>query len=252
MGDLNVGGASGPSGLYVEGTGTGPECDAANSTPLLSAANELLLSGDPGAAIAALCVQTGREQKHAAQVERRDAEALEATEQNAQIQALRDKADLTRVQGAVDGAMTIGGAALQLGADLTSLRSKGLNDKASDVDKSVDKTTSAMNTQASHAESTCLRAEGNRAQGSANWQSAGRSLNDGVGKIADGFLKGAMTDKDTDATLHEQGASRAKHAVDDAMGNYDDAKKLLDKALDFYKEYTGAKNGAVSAAIHRA
>ena len=48
------------------------------------------------------------------------------------------------------------------------------------------------------------------------------------------------------------GVIAAKHAVDDAMGNYDDAKKLLDKALDFYKEYTGAKNGAVSAAIHRA
>lgn len=252
MGDLTVGGTNGASGLYVEGTGTGAEGNVAESTPLLSAANELLLSGDPGAAIAALGIQTGREQKHAAQVQRRDAEALEASEQNAQIEALRDKATLQRVQGAVDGAMTIGGAALQLGSDLSSLRSKGLNDAASDVDKSVDKSTSAMNTQASHAEATCLRTEGNHAQGTANWLKAGHELNDGLGKVGDGLFKGAITDKETDATVHEQRATRARHAVDDAMGNNDDAKKLLDKALDFYKEYTGAKNGAVSAAIHRA
>lgn len=249
MGDVKVGGAS---GLYVEGTGTGPEGNVAESTPLLSAANELLLSGDPGAAIAALGIQTGREQKHAAQVQRRDAEALEASEQNAQIEALRDKATLQRVQGAVEGAMTIGGAALQLGSDLSSLRAEGLRDKAADVDKSVDETTSRMSTQTSHAESTCLRAEGHSVQGSADWLHAGHEFNKGVSEIGDGLFKGAITDKDTDATVHEQGATRAKHAVDDAMGNYDDAKKLLDKALDFYKEYSGAKNGAVSAAIHRA
>lgn len=254
MADMNVNGAGKVDGLYVAGTEDGPTGGACESTPLLSAANSLLVSGDAGAAIAALCIQTGREQKHAAQVQRRDAETLEASEQNAQIEALRDKAGLVRVQGVVDGAMTIGGAALQLGSDLSTLSSKGLNDKAGSFGKELDKTSSpsAMNTQASLGEMGYAHALADRAEGSANWLKAGHDLNAGVKEIGDGLFKGAILDKDTDATVHEQLATRAKHAVDDAMGNYDDAKKLLDKALDFYKEYSGAKNGAVSAAIHRA
>ena len=86
----------------------------------------------------------------------------------------------------------------------------------------------------------------------ASWCKGGASLVKGGQEIADGLFKGAEADKDIDAQVHDQAATRAKRAVDDAMGDYEDAKKLLEKALDFYKEYTGAKNGAVAAAIHRA
>lgn len=227
MGHIDVGGASGTSGLYVEGAGAGAAGNVAEATPLLSAANELLLSGDPGAGIAALGIQTAREQKHEAQVQRRDAESLEASQQNAQIEALRDKATLERVQGVVEGAMTIGAGALELG--------QGLNDVAMKRHEAGGDKLSAA-----------------RVEGEGAWCKGGKELTDGLKNVGNGLFKGAITDKETDATLHDQRATRAKHSVDDAMGNYEDAKKLLDKALDFYKEYTGAKNGAVSAAIHRA
>ncbi|CAN5677877.1 hypothetical protein BH09MYX1_BH09MYX1_61160 [soil metagenome] len=199
----------------------------ADPLPLLPGCNDLLAGGDAGAAIAALTVQMGREQKKSAMANRRNAEATESAEQGQQIQALRDKADLVRVQGFVDAAMTVGEGAMKFGSDMNTASSEGHKARGESADQER------------------TGKEGARFGGAASGFKAS-------GQIVDGMFKGAIIDKDTDHAVHEQLASRAKRAVDDAVGDYDDAKKLLEKALDFYKEYTGAKNGAVSAAIHRA
>ncbi len=193
---------------------TMPTTTAPAATPdILPGCRELLVSGDAGAMIAALSVEMGRSQKKAASAARHNAEATEDAEQGAQIQALREKADLVRIQGVVDGALTLAEGACAFGSSMKTAEGKS---KAAAAYK-----------------------------GGADFLGAGKQL-------ADGLFKGAIADKDTDAQVHEQLATRAKRAVDEATGDYEDAKKLLEKALDFYKEYTGAKNGAVSAAIHRA
>lgn len=197
----------------IAGDVAAPGAPPGDSLPLLPGSKELMSSGDAGSMIAALCVEMGRNQKKAAMENRRNAEATEDAEQGAQIQALRDKADLVRVQGVVDGALKLAEGACSFASSMKSADGKA---KAAAVYK------------------------------------GGAEVLDASTKVVDGFFKGATIDLDTDATVHEQLATRAKRAVDDAMGEVDDAKKLIEKALDFYKEYTGAKNGAVSAAIHRA
>lgn len=237
-----------PGPASTDSTGAAP----AEPSSLLAATNELLASGDPGAAIAALAVQMGHAQKQAAQKARASAEKAEDAAQSAQIEALRDKADLMRVQGVVDGAMSIGGAALDLGSNLSTLSAKGLNDDAGGIRSGLKDSTPAMTAAAGRTEIASLQRTADTSTKAANWLHAGHELNAGVKQVADGLFNGAIADKDTDSQVHEQLATRAKRAVDDAMGEVDDAKKLIEKALDFYKEYTGAKNGAVSAAIHRA
>jgi hypothetical protein len=212
----------------------------------------MLCSGDVGAAIAALVIKMGHEQKQAAQKARASSEAAEDAAQSTQIDALHDKANLMRIQGVVDGTMTVGGAALDLGSNLSSLSAKAKNDDAGGIKSGMSESDSKMTSSANRTQIASLQRTADHSTSSANWLHAGKDLNTGVGQITDGLFKGAIADKDTDATVHEQLATRAKRAVDDAMGEVDDAKKLIDKALDFYKEYTGAKNGAVSAAIHRA
>lgn len=209
--------------------------------PVLPAARELMASGDAGSMIAALCIETARTQKMQALENRRSAEALESSEQGAQIQTLRDKADLMRAQGFVDAAFTVGDGAMNFGSDMNAAATMKHDGRAREL--GADGLHFAEGGENISAGRT--KSEGAWCKGAADLTKAGRGL-------ADGVFKGALADADTDAQVHEQLATRAKRLVDDAMGEVDDAKKLMEKALDFYKEYTGAKNGAVSAAIHRA
>lgn len=248
---MNIQGVSNAGPLSPQ-PGADVGASAAESSPLLAATNEMLVSGDAGAAIAALAVQMGHAQKQAAKKARAAAECAEDAAQSAQIDALRDKANLMRVQGVVDGAMSIGGAALDLGSNLSTLNAKGLNDDASGIKSGIKDSTPAMTAAAGRTEVAALQRTADASTKAGHWLHAGHDLDAGVKQVADGLFKGAIADDDTDAQVHEQLATRAKRAVDVAMGEVEDAKKLIEKALDFYKEYTGAKNGAVSAAIHRA
>ena len=209
--------------------------------PVLPAVQDLMASGDAGSMIAALCVEMGRTQKKQALENRRSAEALESSEQNAQIEALRDKADLTRVQGFVDAAFTVGEGAMSFGSEMNGAASMEHDGRAKE-----------LAADGLHFAEGGENISAGRTKSEGAWCKAGTDATKAGQSIADGLFKGAIADDDTDAQVHEQLATRAKRAVDDAMGEVEDAKKLIEKALDFYKEYTGAKNGAVSAAIHRA
>lgn len=57
---------------------------------------------------------------------------------------------------------------------------------------------------------------------------------------------------DAKATEAEHLANHAKRAVDDERDAVKDAKDLMDKAIEFYKEYSSGKNQAMAAATHRA
>ena len=75
---------------------------------------------------------------------------------------------------------------------------------------------------------------------------------DATKSVVDGLFNGAITDKDADEKMHEASAARFKRIADDAHDNEKDAKALLNKALDFYKEYVDTKNQTAMAAMHRA
>lgn len=227
--------------LTPTGTTVGEQGEKPPGPPILPGSQDLMASGDAGAMIAALAMETGRAQKKAAMDNRRAAEAVEDAQQGEQIEALRDKADLMRVQGFVDAAFTVAEGAMSFGSEMNGAASMEHDGRAKEL--GADGLHFAEGGENISAGRT--KGEGAWCKGGADFAKAGQS-------IADGLFKGAIADKDTDAQVHEQLATRAKRAVDDAMGEVDDAKKLMEKALDFYKEYTGAKNGAVSAAIHRA
>ncbi len=63
----------------------------------------------------------------------------------------------------------------------------------------------------------------------------------------------AAQNEDTDATVatHEHNAADAGRAASQAYDNGRDAKKLLDAAIDFYREYSSAAEQTKAAAVHR-
>lgn len=70
--------------------------------------------------------------------------------------------------------------------------------------------------------------------------------------MGDGMSKADEILNDAKATEAEHLANHAKRAVDDERDAVKDAKDLMDKAIEFYKEYSSGKNQAMAAATHRA
>ncbi len=92
---------------------TGVTAPGANASPVSAPTTlmpdpltALLCSGDPGAEIAALAVKTGETQQNTAQAARDADEQLEATEEGAEVDAMRKKADEIRTAGWADGVGT--------------------------------------------------------------------------------------------------------------------------------------------------
>jgi hypothetical protein len=80
----------------------------------------------------------------------------------------------------------------------------------------------------------------------------GADIMDGIGKSVAGFYDAEVKSLEARATEDEHRAARAERNVKNADEGIDDANRLIDKALEFYKEYTSGKNQAVQAATHRA
>ncbi len=74
----------------------------------------------------------------------------------------------------------------------------------------------------------------------------------GAGQVSDGMSKADEILNDAKATEAEQLANHAKRAVGDERDAVKDAKDLMDKAIEFFKEYSSGKNQAMAAATHRA
>jgi len=183
----------------------------------------LVANGDPGAMLAALTTQNAHDQAEVARKQREQADDAQTNAEAAEVQDLHDKASLQRTQGIVDGALQIVGGALEFGSGM---------EKASEV------------TDTGAAKASDERWE-TRLGAGATACKAGQSA-------VDGLFQGAITDKDADEKMHEASADTYKRIADDAQDDEKDAKDVMSKAIDFYKEYVEAKHQTTMAAIQRA
>ncbi len=228
---------------------------SATAIELLPPVQQLACSGDPGAMVAALAVQSSKTQRDIARAERNDALKAQGQAETAEIQDMRDKANLQRAQGIVSGALQMAQGA----CDLAS----GLNDvKAAQQQAEADRTAADLKTNGSsdtpeqrnalQAKLDSLNTAIGTSKTNAAWdRAAGAGF--GAGKsVADGLFSGAITDKDADAKVHDVAAQSFKQIADDAHDTEKDAQATIDKAIDFYKEYVDTKAQAAMAAVHRA
>ncbi len=231
--------------------------DPSNAPELMPGVQPLLVSGDPGAMLAALTMQTAHDEAKVSRQQRQSAEQAQINSEAAEVQDLHDKATLQRVQGVVDGVLEIAKGACDFGAGMSDASSaretadagadrhdaaQGAKDKSLDADKvdSLNKSADALDTKAAASKADASK-----------WSGAGSAI--GAAKsMADGFLQAAITDKDADEKMHEASADAFKRIADDAHDDEKDAHDLLNKALDFYKEYVDTKNQTAMAATHRA
>jgi len=224
--------------------------------------NQLACSGDPGAMLAALTMQAAKSEREVSRAQRDNAEKMQEADEAKEIQDLHDKADLVRIQGFVDGFTQIGSAALNLGSGLADAHAAGDQANAEDVQNKLDAEKAGMTPnevqdhqvgfQQQQTQITNLKQDAASCKADSSWQRFGA---EGLGagqKVADGLFQGAITDKDTDAKVHDMAAQAAKRMVDDARSDEGDAKQLMEKALEFYKEYSETRAQTMMAATHRA
>jgi hypothetical protein len=251
-------------------TSTNSASRAATEAPdLLPGTKALMCSGDPGAMLAALTMDTANNEEKAARAQRDACEKAQHNAEAAEIKDLRQKADLTRIQGLVSGAFQIGQAAMSFTSSMKGLAADNLNDNATEASNDAkaeremvsdygngvnDEQKAAMNgyAQARDNDAIAFKSESRGVQQTAsNYKGVG-DLCGATKTMVDGLFNGAIVDKDTDAKAHEMAAQSFKAMASDAHDNENDAKALLNKALDFYKEYVDTKNQTAMAATHRA
>jgi hypothetical protein len=241
---------------YTEPTSSEPHESAPVDAPSVmpDALNELQCSGDPGAMLAALTMTMAKEQNETARSQRNQAMAAQEKADDAQIQDMRDKANLQRVQGLVDGAMQLAQGACDLSAGLNQLSSAASKSDATGERDLINNKYAENGDQRAAMEDyakTC-DASARSSDKAAACDKFGSSAFGAARSVADGFFSGAITDKDSDAKMHEASSGAYKRMADDAHDDGKDAKDLLHKALDFYKEYVDTKNQTAMAATHRA
>jgi hypothetical protein len=173
-------------------------------------ASELMMTGDPGAMVAALVVESAKDEKEVSRKIERTQEEIQDSEEQAQVAAMHAKASDMRAQalasgaaGMVEGALSIAGAC----NPKDGIRSRAFEASSTLV-------------------GTC------------------RKVGDQIGAAHD-------EDADANVTAHEHAASHASRAYQEAYDDERDAKKLLDTAVDFYREYSNAADQAKAAATHR-
>ncbi len=206
---------------------------------ILPGVSQLACSGDPGAMLAALTMQSAHEQDETARAQRDEATKAEVTADNAEIQDMHDKADMQRAQGIVDGACDVADAGMEMAQGAKTL--DATNDRIQADDPGTTK-----------AQAQSLRRDAASSDAAATgWKSGVEAMN-GLKSILHGEFDAEITDKDADAKQQDISAQTFKQMADDAHDDEKDAKDLLNKALDFYKEYTDTKNQTTLAASHRA
>jgi hypothetical protein len=180
----------------------------------------LALSGDPGAELAALMVTSGSQQRQAADAARQIQEKTEEQEDDAEVSAMRQKASDIQSAGwaeglgmAFEGGMGVAGAAVSADA---ALGDAGASQRAAGAGLS-----------------------------------AGGKVGNAVGVIAGGYDKADEATMDANAASHRAAADQARTAADDLKDAHKSGDDLVSAALEFYREYTGAKASERGAALHR-
>jgi hypothetical protein len=189
----------------------------AETAPLLPDPEaQLLASGDPGAMVAALVVETAKDERDVSrQIEQTESELQDQQEQ-AQVQAMRQKASAMRTQAWTSGLIGVAQGAVSLGAACAS--NGAAKDGVGKLGRELE---------------------------------AGAKVVGAVHDLSSGLAGAANEDADANIASHEHAASHAGRAAAQAYDNERDAQKLLDTALDFYKEYESAQDQERAAAVHR-
>jgi hypothetical protein len=174
----------------------------------------LALSSDPVAALAELAVKTGNTERDTASKARAAEQQVEKTQDDLQVQAMRDKADDIRTSGMVEGIGMMAGAGLSMAAAGNVLPNGQMS------------------------------ADGRRLDAASKFTGALTEIRSSASKANEAM-------DDANAAAHKAGADQAKSAADDAHDGKKDAGDFISAALDFYREYTSSKSAERNAALHR-
>lgn len=179
-------------------------------------------SGDIGAEVAALMLQSAAAEKQGARQTRdMEEQALEAAEQR-EVDEIRTQANAALGQAVLSGLGSIAkGTGSTVGGALEAKAARQEADK------------SAM----TRAKAKIWEGAGVAGEG---LHTAGAGAFDHAEKMAKAAEKQASI-----------AADRAKNGLADAKDAIDDAKRRGDKAIDFYKEWTQGAAGAMQASLHR-
>jgi len=187
--------------------------------------DHLLASGDPGAEMAAMAVETGTAERKTASETRRAYEAEEASEDQQQVDAMHQKAKDIESEGWLDAAGMIGQGVLDATGGAVGLAMLGSD-----------------SSQAGMAEANDV---------SSIFHAAGL----GAHGIATGFAtekRAAEANDDANAALCKANADRAKEAAEDMHDAEKDAADYVKAGLDFYRDYVSTDAQTQAAALHRA
>ena len=185
---------------------------------------QLQASGDPGAEIAALAVQSGEAQRTGANEARDAYERAEASEDQQEVDAMRRKADDIRSEATTEGIGMIAQGGLELGGSCEALDEMG------------DAPTQAVLTRV-NAEMGAFRGAGN--------------VEDGVANVLAARSKAAQATDDANAALHRGNAEQAKAAAEDMHDASKSAGDFVKAALDFYNGYVSSDAQTRAAALHK-
>ncbi len=179
-------------------------------------------TGDLGAQIAALLVETASRMKKSSRDERALQEVRMEKAEEGQLAAIWEQADHVRAAGVWEGV----GGLLEGGCRIAS--------------GSLAIASAAGSAHAKMAENLSKITDGSGTTSSA----LGRML--GSGEHARGVTA------EGNARQYEQAAGHAKRATDELRDDEHDAEAMVKKALDFYREFATSQSQAQSAAVHRA
>jgi hypothetical protein len=222
---------------------------------LLPDVDQLACSGDPGAMLAALATKTSKLESETARNQRNAAMRAQANAEQAAVQDIHDKASLQRIQGVVDGTLQMVQGGCDLGSGLNEAQQA--HEQAQATAQQADLQQNGAKYGADHRQAVqqsinALNTGVGDSKVAAAWWRGGGAAAGATRSVTDGLFNGAISDKDADVKMHEASATTFKQFADDAHDYEKDAKDLLSRALDFYKEYVDTKAQTAMAALHRA
>jgi hypothetical protein len=186
---------------------------------------QVLASGDPAAEMAALAVQTGTTEHKTSTEARQAYEAEEASEDQDEVDAMRQKANDIETEGWIQGAGMAVQGAMDVAGGVDGLKMLGADSSQVGIAKANDV-------------SGIFRGTGLGAQA--------------AGSVGASVFRAHEANDDADAALHKANADQAKAAADDAHDAQQDASDYVKAALDFYRDYVSTDAQTQAAALHKA
>ncbi len=171
--------------------------------------NATLVVSGVAAHLAVMVLESGKEQRRAARYERDVSQRAQYAAEEAQLEALRERAFGKLLAGLTSGISQAASGALAMGGAHSALPAQADFRGSAEVVK-------------------------------------------GMGTLEAGIFDHGAELAAVTATRSEQAAARHKRAVDESDEDVREARKTIDKAIDFYREYAAARAEAARAALLKA